>query len=185
MLCYNVVEIEYIVCYSSIKHNILISKKPLLFDFSVNFRRNCYMKKQIWITNNWMRRLLSIMLAILTIMSIGCISAFAKWPEIDRFIPTISTTGATDNSEIFCYDFPYYNQSEPTIVGTTMNVFARDGIFEGETSPLQATSSTDVYSFNFNGTTYYCVWKPYAMLVPSTVVGTPEKAKTLSQTLYG
>lgn len=131
-----------------------------------------------------MGRLLSIMLAVLMLMSIGCISAFAKWPDIERLIPTVSTTGATDNSEIFCYDFPYYNQSEPTIVGTTMNVYARDGIFEGETSPLQATSCKGVYSFTFNGTTYYYVWN-HSVLVPSTVVSTPKKAQELSNNLYG
>lgn len=122
-------------------------------------------------------RVISIILAIISIVSIGCTSAFAKGKSA---LVGCATEGAATGqaATVYVYSFPYFDSQTPQIEGKTMSVYSPDGIYLGETGPLHKDSRyTDVfdatkpiYTFQWEGKTR--LFQPSgSFVVPESDVG--------------
>lgn len=102
-----------------------------------------------------MKRLVSIVLAVLVIMSVGCVSVFAKAKSADVGTSAVEYT-ADANEKVVVYDFPYYDASTPQIEGKTLAVYSEDGVYIGETTPLKKIGTFKSSPDNKTYNTYRC-----------------------------
>lgn len=110
------------------------------------------------------QRMLTILFAVLMVISVSSVSAFAR----QRAYVSTSAVNYTRNGQenVVVYDFPFASDSasRPTVEGKTLEVYSYDGVYLGETTPLKkigtAVSTHDgkkynIYRCTLNGQPIY------------------------------